>query len=159
MYEKITIKEYMSRENVSRTTVENRIKKGELETVKEGNRRYIKLQNPQVSQGKAKNEDIKQHTYIKQLLSTIKEQKKELKKLKKELKKEIKYSRNEISKLTQKNEELTRMLYKEKDETIKVLKQFIGEMKLLMSPEKKEDIIDVTDNKKKKKKNKHKKHK
>lgn len=155
----------MEKENISRTTVDNRIKSGELESVKEGRNRFVKvykvckpefvqsLQTPLQTTLHSKDEES---DYIKELKATIKEQKKELKQTKKELKKEIKFSRKETQKLLEKNEELSQIVYKEKDESIQILKQYIGEVKLLtQNPSQKEDdIIEVSDKKKKKKSNK-----
>ena len=155
----------MERENVTRTTVENRIKSGQLESIKEGRNRFIKvykvckpefvqsLQTPLQTTLHSKDEKSE---YIKELKATIKEQKKELKRTKKELKREIKFSRKETQKLVQKNEDLNKIIYQEKDESIKILKQYIGEVKLLtQAPSQKEDdIIEVVNKKKKKKGNK-----
>jgi len=46
VFEKITIKEYCDRENISRTTAENRIKSGKIETIKEGRNRFVKVYKP-----------------------------------------------------------------------------------------------------------------
>ena len=46
MFEKITIKEYSERENISRTTADNRIKSGKIETIKEGRNRFVKVYKP-----------------------------------------------------------------------------------------------------------------
>ncbi len=149
MYEKLTIKEYMARENVSRTTVENRIKSGNLEAFKEGRFKFVKvykdckvepLQSVQTPlQTTSVNEE-----YINELKAQIKEQKKELKRTKKELKI-----------VTQKLLEEKDLNKKEKDESIKILKQYIGEVKLLTdNSSKKEDVIEVKEHTKKKKKNK-----
>jgi uncharacterized protein YoxC len=161
VFDKVTIKEYMEQENISRTTVENRIKNGDIESVKEGRNRYIKVYKvckPEFVQSlqtplHSKDEESE---YIKELKATIKEQKKELKQTKRELKKEIKFSRKETQKLLQKNEDLNQIVYKEKDESIQILKQYIGEVKLLaQAPSQKEDeIIEVPSKKKKKKSNK-----
>jgi hypothetical protein len=165
VFDKVTIKEYMEQENISRTTVENRIKNKEIESIKEGRNRYIKvykvckpefvqsLQTPLQTTLHSKDEESE---YIKELKATIKEQKKELKQTKRELKKEIKFSRKETQKLLQKNEDLSQIVYKEKDESIQILKQYIGEVKLLtQAPVQKDDeIIEVPGKKKKKKSNK-----
>ena len=168
MFEKLTIKEYCQRENVSRTTVENRIKSGNLETIKEGRFRFVKVYKvckPEFVQGLQTPVQTPLHSkdgnsdYIKELKAIIKEQKKELKQTKRELKKEIKFSRKETQKLLQKNENLNQIVYKEKDESIKILKQYIGEVKLLtQAPKQKDDeIIEVPNKKKKKNKLKSKK--
>ena len=155
----------MERENVTRTTVENRIKSGQLESIKEGRNRFIKVYKvckPNFTKGLQTtlqtplHSKVEESDYIKELKATIKEQKKELKETKKELKKEIKRSRKETQKLVQKNEDLNKIIYQEKDESIKILKQYIGEVKLLtqVSPQKEDDIIEVVNKKKKKKANK-----
>ncbi len=151
----------MEQENISRTTVENRIKSGDIESVKEGRNRYIKVYKVckdefvQSVQTTLQTKD-EESEYIKELKATIKEQKKELKQTKKELKKELKFSREETQKLLQKNEDLNQIVYKEKDESIQILKQYIGEVKLLtQAPVQKDDeIIEVPSKKKKKKSNK-----
>jgi uncharacterized protein YoxC len=162
VFDKVTIKDYMEQENISRTTVDNRIKNGDIESVKEGRNRYIKvykvckpefvqsLQTPLQTPLHSKDEESE---YIKELKATIKEQKKELKQTKKELKREIEFSRKETQKLLQKNEDLNQIVYKEKDESIQILKQYIGEVKLLTQApvQKDEEIIEVSDKKKKKK--------
>jgi len=161
VFEKVTIKEYMEREKVARTTVENRIKSGQLESIKEGRNRYVKVYKvctPEFVQGvhTPVHSKVEESDYVKELKATIKEQKKELKRTKKELKREIKFSRKETQKLVQKNEDLNKIIYQEKDESIKILKQYIGEVKLLtQAPSQKEDeIIEVANKKKKKKGNK-----
>ena len=159
MFVKMTIKEYMAQENVSRTTVENRIKNGDLESIKEGRNRYVKVYKPckpefvqslQTPLQTSLYQKDKKNDYTQELMATIKEQKKEIKQLKKELRKEIKFSRKEIQRLIQKNEELNQTIQKEKDESITILKQFIGEMKLLSQNQpQKEDEIVVNSKKKK----------
>lgn len=155
----------MERENISRTTVDNRIKSGELESVKDGRNRYIKVykvckpefvQSLQTPLQTTLHSKVEESDYIKELKATIKEQKKELKQTKKALKKEIAFSRKETQKLLQKNEDLNKIVYKEKDESIQILKQYIGETKLLTqtSSQKDDEIIEVSDKKKKKKSNK-----
>jgi len=151
----------MEMNGISRTTVDNRIKNGDIESIKEGRNRYIKVYKvckPEFVQSvqtplHSKDEESE---YIKELKATIKEQKKELKQTKRELKKEIKFSRKETQKLVQKNDDLNQIIYQEKDESIKILKQYIGEVKLLTQvPSQKEDeIIEVASKKKKKKGNK-----
>ena len=156
----MTIKEYMAQENISRTTVENRIKNGDLESIKEGRNRYIrvyKVCKPKFVQSLQTplHSKVEESDYIKELKATIKEQKKELKQTKRELKREIKHSRKETQKLLQKNEYLNQIVYKEKDESIKILKQYIGEVKLLTQvPSQKEDETIEVSAKKKKKNNK-----
>lgn len=158
MFEKITIKEYMERENVSRTTVDNRIKNGDLETIKEGRYRFVKVYKPNVKESVQTvqtnvNQTVQtplqtksfQEQYIEELKQQIKDQKRELKKTKKELKK-----------VTQELLDEKDLNKKEKDETVKILKQYIGEVKLLTQKEEikedHEDVIDVKDKKFKKKK-------
>ena len=143
----------------------SRTKNGDIESIKEGRNRYIKvykvckpefvqsLYTPVQTTLHSKDEESE---YIKELKATIKEQKKELKQTKKELKREIEFSRKETQKLLQKNEDLNQIVYKEKDESIQILKQYIGEVKLLtQAPVQKDDeIIEVPGKKKKKKSNK-----
>ena len=161
MFEKLTIKEYMERENVSRTTVENRIKSGDLESIKEGRFKFVKVYkvckpnvNPTVQtpvqtfvhpplQTNTINEE-----YIQELKAQIKEQKKELKRTKKELKN-----------ITQQLLEEKDINKKEKDESIKILKQYIGEVKLLADISSKDDVIDTEEPTKKDKKKSKKKDK
>ena len=149
MFEKVTIKEYCERENISRTTAENRIKSGKIETIKEGRNRFVKVykhlqsDTKQPLQTPLQTIDTK-YDYIKELKATIKAQKKELKSTKKELKKvtHLLFEEKDQSK-------------KEKDESIKILKQYIGEVKLLTdNSTTKDDIIEVKEAKKKKKKDK-----
>ena len=155
----------MEQENISRTTVDNRIKNGDIESIKEGRNRYIKvykvckpefvqsLQTPVQTTLHSKDEESE---YIKELKATIKEQKKELKQTKKELKKEIKFSREETQKLIEKNEDLNKKVFEEKDKSNDILRQYIGEVKLLSQiPSVKEDeIVEVSTKKKKKKRGK-----
>jgi len=165
VFEKLTIKEYMERENVSRTTVENRIKSGDLEAVKEGRFKFVKVYkvckpnvNPTVQTPLQTNVNPTVQTstineeYIQELKAQIKAQKKELKRTKKELKN-----------ITQQLLEEKDINKKEKDESIKILKQYIGEVKLLADISSKNDLIDTEeltkkDKKKSKKKNKKKKY-
>ena len=150
----------MERENISRTTVDNRIKSGELESIKEGRNRFVKVykvckpefvQSLQTPLQTTLHSKVEESDYIKELKATIKEQKKELKQTKKALKKEIEFSRKETQKLLQKNEDLNKIVYKEKNESIQILKQYIGETKLLTqtSSQKDDEIIEVPSKKKK----------
>jgi len=150
VFEKITIKEYCDRENISRTTAENRIKSGKVETIKEGRNRFVKVYkvckpwfaNPLQSslQTPLQTLDPKED-YIKTLEATIKEQKKELKSTKKELKR--------VTNLLLEEKDANKI---EKDESIKILKQYIGEVKLLtQNLTKKDDPIDIKSSKSKKK--------
>jgi len=161
VFEKLTIKEYMTRENVSRTTVENRIKNGDLESIKEGRFKFVKvykvckadtLQTVQTPVQTFVHPPLQTNTlneeYIQELKTQIKEQKKELKRTKKELKN-----------ITQQLLEEKDINKKEKDESIKILKQYIGEVKLLADISSKDDVINAEeptkkDKKKSKKKNK-----
>lgn len=151
----------MERENVSRTTVENRIKSGDLEAIKEGRSKFVKvykvckvdtLQTLQTPVQTFVNPPLQTNTineeYIQELKAQIKEQKKELKRTKKELKN-----------ITQQLLEEKDINKKEKDESIKILKQYIGEVKLLADISSNDDVIDTEeptkkDKKKSKKKNK-----
>jgi len=149
VFEKITIKEYCERENISRTTADNRIKSGKIETIKEGRNRFVKVYKeckpPLQSslQTPLQTNDLK-YDYIKELKVTIKEQKKELKQTKKELKK--------VTHLLLEEKDQNK---KEKDESIKILKQYIGEVKLLTdNSTAKDDIIEVKETKSKKQKDK-----
>jgi len=93
VFSKVTIKDYMAQENISRTTVENRIKNKEIESIKEGRNRYIKvykvckpefvqsLQTPLQTTLHSKDEESE---YIKELKATIRDQKKELKQTKRD---------------------------------------------------------------------------
>jgi len=149
VFEKVTIKEYCERENISRTTVDNRIKSGQIETIKEGRNRFVKVYkvckptftNP--LQTPLQTIDPKKE-YIKTLKATIKEQKKELKGTRKELKK--------VTHLLLEEKDQNKI---EKDESIQILKQYIGEVKLLQDKTtQKDDVIEVDQPKSKKKKDK-----
>jgi len=149
VFEKITIKEYCDRENISRTTADNRIKSGKIETIKEGRNRFVKVYkvckpkfvNP--LQSSLQTLDPKED-YIKTLKATIKEQKKELKSTKKELKR--------VTNLLLEEKDVNKI---EKDESIKILKQYIGEVKLLTQHlTTKDDPIDIKSSKSKKKEKK-----
>ena len=60
---KLSIKEYMSTKNVSRRTIYNRIEKGQLTTIKDGNKIYITAENMDVNyQVKASASEIKKIT-------------------------------------------------------------------------------------------------
>jgi len=146
VFEKITIKEYCDRENISRTTAQNRIKSGKVETIKEGRNRFVKVYKvckPRFTnplQTPLQTFDPKED-YIKTLKATIKEQKKELKSTKKELKR--------VTNLLLEEKDANKI---EKDESIKILKQYIGEVKLLtQNLTKKDDPIDIKSSKSKKK--------
>lgn len=151
----------MERENVSRTTVENRIKSGDLEAIKEGRFKFVKVYKvckPNVNQTVQTplqtnvNPTVQTNTineeYIQELKAQIKEQKKELKRTKKELKN-----------ITQQLLEEKDINKKEKDESIKILKQYIGEVKLLADISSNDDVIDTEEPTKKEKKKSKKKNK
>ena len=60
---KLSIKEYMLTKNVSRRTIYNRIEKGQLTTIKDGNKIYITAENMDVNyQVKASASEIKKIT-------------------------------------------------------------------------------------------------
>ena len=144
MFEKITIKEYCERENVSRTTADNRIKSGKIDTIKEGRNRFVKIYNS----SKSKNNNtlktgdrttLQNIDYINELKTIIKDQKKELKLLRKELK------------------STTNLLLKEKNTSIDILKQYIGEIKQLSNQSTNNDITVSSKQSKKQKKHRSKK--
>jgi len=141
VFEKITIKEYCERENISRTTADNRIKSGKIETIKEGRNRFVKVYKVNKSEfANSLKEDIQTPLYtidyIKELKKIIKDQKREIKILRKELNKK------------------TNLLLEEKNTSIDILKQYIGEVKLISNQQKKDDIVVSTKESKKKKKDK-----
>jgi septal ring factor EnvC (AmiA/AmiB activator) len=162
--ERLTVGEYATKTGVSRQSVYGKIQRGTLKTVNVDNVTYIELDNTKSLQDKTTVKTVEQR--VDNVKNSTKQDDKtvylevEIKELKQEinsLKDELKEERKEKKKLYKEIQKLNKLLSKQKDMSVNILKQFIGEMKTLTYT--KENNVEIIDEQEVKDKNKKKKKK
>lgn len=136
MENKLSLQEYANLKQISLVTVNKHIKKGLINSVKEGARRYIILDTEEIEVTNSfKKNKLDLLTNLETLyearIQDLERVNKQFLKQNKQLNKQLETKDKRIKKLEEELRELN-------NETKDVYRQFIGEMKTLMLPQKKE---------------------
>lgn len=134
MQNKLTLQEYANLENISLVTVSKRVKKGLVNSIKEKNRRYIIVDDEQSEV--TKNMDNNKPTLSISLETLYEARIQDLERVNKQYLKQIKQINKQLEIKDIRIKELESELKELNNETKDIYKQFIGEMKTILIPNK-----------------------
>lgn len=134
MQNKLTLQEYANLENISLVTVSKRVKKGLVNSIKEKNRRYIIVDDEQSEV--TKNMDNNKPTLSTSLETLYEARIQDLERVNKQYLKQIKQINKQLEIKDIRIKELESELKELNNETKDIYKQFIGEMKTILIPNK-----------------------
>lgn len=132
MKNKLTLQEYANLENISLVTVNKRVKKGLINSIKEGNRRYIIIDD--VDSEVTNIQEENKPSLLTSLETLYEARIQDLEKFNKQFTKQIKQLNKQLEIKDNRIKELESKIEKLDNETKGIYMQYISEMKSLLLP-------------------------